>query len=112
MFGRQILNAAGIVGPVGHPGSREIQAGGYLPLERVPGGIDVRGPENCSVPLRARVGVPREDQRAPLRLVLAKAVVKRRRVKERIDVVELRTRTNLEIRAVGRYVGFGLVGPE
>ena len=75
----QILPAAGVVGPVGDARGREVEAGGNLALQRVPGGIDVGRPEDGSVALRAQVGVAREDQRAPFRLVLAEAVVERAR---------------------------------
>ncbi len=44
--------------------------------------------------------------------VLAKAVVKRRGVEERIDVEELRAGTDVEVASVWREIGFGLVGPE
>jgi hypothetical protein len=112
VLGGQVLPAAGVVGPVSQPGGREIEAGGYLALERVPGGIDVRGPEDGPVPLRAEVGGAGEDQRAPLRLVLAEAVVERRSVKKRINVEKLRAGTDVEISTVGGQVGLRLVGPQ
>ena len=62
MLGGQILPAAGIVGPVGDAGGGKVQAGGDLALERVPGGIDVGGPEDGAVVLRAGEGVAGEDE--------------------------------------------------
>ena len=74
VLGRQVLPAADVVAPVRHAGRGEIEPRGNLALERVPGGVDIRGPEHGAVVLRAEVGVAGEDQRTLLH-VAAEAVV-------------------------------------
>ena len=108
----QILPSAGVVGPVGQPRSRKIQAGGNLPLERVPGGIDVGRPEDRTVPLRACIGVARQDQRPPLRLVLAEAVIERPCVEEWVDIEKLCAGTDVQVGAVRGQIRLGFVGPQ
>src|ERR1019366_2091645 len=68
--------------------------------------------EDGPITLRSREGVARENQRAPVRLVLAEAVVERRGVEERIDVEELRAGTNMIVGAFGRQIGLGFIGPQ
>ena len=65
-----------------------------------------------SVGLHAREAVTRKNQGALVWAVFAEAVVERRSVEERIDVKELRARPNLVVRAIGRQVGLGLIGPQ
>ena len=108
----KILPTTGVVGPVRDPRSRNVETGGYLPLERVPGGIDIGGPHNGAVALHAREGVAREDQRSPAGFVFAEAVVERGGVKERIHVEKFRARTDVEVGAAGRQIGLCFIGPE
>jgi hypothetical protein len=95
VLGGQILPAPGVVGPVRQAGGREVQAGGNLPLERIPGGVNVRRPEDGSIALRACVRVAGENQRPAIGLVFAESVIERGGVEERVDVEELRAGTDV-----------------
>ena len=46
------------------PEAVTVQAGRNLALERVPGGIDIGGPDDGSLALHAGVRIAGEDQRA------------------------------------------------
>src|SRR5580658_8884937 len=102
MFRRQILVATSVVGPVGDAGGSEVKASRNLALQRVPRRINVGGPNDGAIALHPQVSIAGENQRALSRLVLAETVVKRRGVKELINVEVLRAWTNLKIRAIGR----------
>src|ERR1700734_2202671 len=98
MFRRQILVTTSVIGPVSDAGGSEVEAGRNLALQRVPRRINVGGPNDSAIALHPQVGIAGENQRAPSRFVLAETVIKRRSMKERIDVKVLRAGTNLKIR--------------
>src|ERR1039458_10048357 len=111
MLGGQILPAANVVGPVSETGRGKVEAGRNLALQRVPSRINVRRPEQRSVALRAQVSVARKNERALLH-VAPEAVINRRRMKQRVDIEVARARSYVEVAAVRRQVGFGLIHPQ
>ena len=101
-MGRVVLRgqsppAARVVRPVHHPRRRHIQPRWNLPLVRVPCGTNIRRPQDRPLALLTQVRVAGENQRTLVRFALAE---------------ELGARTHLEVSAVGRQVGLGLIGPE
>ena len=110
MFLGQILPPPDVVGPIRHARSGEVETRRNLPLQGVPGGIDIRRPEHGATALRSQVSVPREDERATGN-VPAKAIVDRRGVQQGIDVVITRPRPDLEVAAIGRQVRLGFIRP-
>ena len=74
--------------------------------------MNIGRPEQCSVALCAQVGVARKNESALLFYVAAKPVIDRSRVHQGIDVVVLRARSDVEVRAVWGQIGFSLIGPE
>src|ERR1700733_16269802 len=110
MLRRKILPATDIVPPVSNPGSRRIEPGRNLSPQRIPGGIDIRRPEDRAVVLGAGIRIPREDQ-CPMIHIAPETIVKSRGVKEGIDVVVPGARTDGKVTAIGRQVGFGFIRP-
>ena len=106
----QMLPAAGVVAPICQARGGEVEAGGNLAFKRPMSG-DIGGPEDGAVALRAEVGVARENEGA-MRRIAAEAVVDGAGMEERIDVEILRAGADVQIAAVRRQVGLGLVGPD
>src|SRR5207245_8869591 len=65
----------------------KVQAGRYLAVQRIPGGSDVRRAESSAIPLCTQVGGAGQDQRA-VRHVAPEALVKRRGMRQRIDIIQ------------------------
>src|ERR1700677_2246583 len=107
----KILPAADIVSPVGNARSREIKARGYLAFERVPGGVDIPGPEDGSVPLRPEVGIARKNERA-LFEVTADAFINRGRMEQRIDIEIARAGSDEKVTAVCGQIRLRFVRPK
>src|SRR6185437_2354093 len=96
MYGRQLPETTHVVGPVGYSRSGDIQARGDLPLQRIPGGGDIGGPEYRCIALSACERRTRQNQGALTRVV-AHATVYGRRFQKRIDVEVLRAGTDVVV---------------
>src|SRR5579884_2214826 len=107
---RQRLPSACIVAPVGQARRSKIEGGWNLAFECIPGGRDVRRPEDGAIALRPQVSIAREHQGAMLG-VSAEAIIDSSRVKERINIEILCAGTNVQVAAIWRQVGFGFIGP-
>src|ERR1700733_9463733 len=110
VFRGKILPSADVVGPIGHPRGREVEPGRNLALQSVPGRVDIRRPNDGSVPLRAKISVARENQRTVINIA-PEAVVDGSGMQQRIDVEVAASGSGKEIAAVRRKVRFGFIRP-
>src|ERR1700722_1049978 len=87
MHHREIEKAASIAAPIGHARRRKIEPSRYLPLEGVPSGIDVRGPEDRAVALGSKICGTREDHYSALVAeIAAESLVDTRCMEQRIHI--------------------------
>ena len=106
------LPAADVAAPIGHAACGETEPGRHLPLQRLPGRLDVRRPEQPAVALCAQIGGARQDQVAHGGAILRRPVRHAHRVEQREDVVITVARADRIEAAVGHQIGLGLVEPE
>src|SRR5579872_6727507 len=102
MFGRQVLPPSRIVRPIGDSRSGEIKPGWNLAPQGVPGLIDVRRPDDGSIPLYTQISIARKNQRAAAGLIFAKAIIQSARMKQRIHIEVLRPGTHVEVGSARR----------
>ncbi len=108
---RQILPTPDIISPISNPRSRNIQPGRNLPPQRIPIGINIRRPENRPIMLCPGIRVPGKNQR-PVRNIPPETVIDRRRMKQRINIVIPRTRSNRKVTAIGWKIRLRLIRPD
>ena len=107
----EVLIPTRIRAPVGHAAAYEIQACRDGAAQHVPRGLNVGRPENRAVPLCAQICVTGKNQ-CPLLQIATVAVIDRSGMEERVGVVKLGAWPNVEVAALWRQVGLGLVCPE
>ena len=100
-----------VSGMISNAGSRYIEPGGNLAAERIPGGKNIRRPEDGPIVLRAEIGIARQDERT-MGNIAAETVIEGRGMKQRIDIVIACAWSDGKIRTVGRQVGFGFIRPD